>query len=89
MSYVIGSALVSATSVRRILRRHQLGTAPRRCRPGRTAFLRAQATGTLACDFFTVETVGLTVSLNAGANTIRLAAVTAAGGPNLDYVDVS
>jgi putative transposase len=51
---------VSATSVRRILRRHRLGPAPRRTRPSWTAFLRAQAGGMLACDFFTVETVGLT-----------------------------
>ena len=51
---------VSATSVRRILRRHRLGPAPRRGGPSWTAFLRAQATGMLACDFFTVETVGLT-----------------------------
>jgi putative transposase len=51
---------VSASSVRRILRRHRLGPAPRRSRPGWTAFLRAQVAGTLACDFFTVETVGLT-----------------------------
>ena len=50
---------VSATSVRRILRRHRLGPAPRRG-PSWTAFLRAQAAGMLACDFFTVETVGLT-----------------------------
>jgi len=34
---------VSATSVRRILRRHRLGPAPRRSGPGWTAFLRAQA----------------------------------------------
>jgi hypothetical protein len=51
---------VSATSVRTILRRHRLGPAPRRGGPGWTAFLRAQAAGMLACDFFTVETVGLT-----------------------------
>jgi putative transposase len=51
---------VSATSVRRILRRHRLGPAPRRGGPGWTTFLRAQAAGTLGCDFFTVETVGLT-----------------------------
>jgi putative transposase len=51
---------VSATSVRRILRRHRLGPAPRRSGPSWTAFLRVQAAGTLACDFFTVETVGLT-----------------------------
>jgi putative transposase len=51
---------VSATSVRRILRRHRLGPAPRRNGPSWTAFLRAQASAMLACDFFTVETVGLT-----------------------------
>jgi putative transposase len=51
---------VSATSVRRILRRHGIGPAPRRGGPTWTAFLRMQAAGILACDFFTVETVGLT-----------------------------
>jgi putative transposase len=51
---------VSATSVRRLLRRHRLGPAPRRSGPSWTAFLRAQAGGMLACDFFTVESVGLT-----------------------------
>jgi transposase InsO family protein len=51
---------VSATSVRTILRRHRLGPAPRRRGPTWTQFLRAQAAGTLACDFLTVETVFLT-----------------------------
>jgi transposase len=51
---------VSATSVRRILRRHRLGPAHRRNGPTWTAFLRAQAGGMLACDFLAVETVGLT-----------------------------
>jgi transposase InsO family protein len=52
---------VSVTSVRRILHRHRLGPAPRRGGgPSWVAFLRAQATGTLAIDFFTVETVSLT-----------------------------
>jgi hypothetical protein len=51
--------VVSATSVRRILRRHRLGPAPRRGGPGWVQFLRAQAAGTLAVDFFTVETVSL------------------------------
>jgi len=51
---------VSATSVRRILRRHRLGPAPRRTDPSWPAFLRAPAGAVLACDFFTVETVGLT-----------------------------
>jgi transposase InsO family protein len=51
---------VSASSVRRILRRHRLGPAPRRGGPSWSQFLRAQAGGLLACDFLTVETVGLT-----------------------------
>jgi putative transposase len=51
---------VSATSVRTILRRHRLGPAPRRGGPGWTQFVRAQAAALLACDFLTVETVGLT-----------------------------
>jgi hypothetical protein len=51
---------VSASSVRRILRRHQLDPAPRRRGPSWSQFLRAQAGGLLACDYFTVETVGLT-----------------------------
>jgi transposase InsO family protein len=51
---------VSATSVRRILHRHRIKPAPRRAGPSWTAFLRAQAAGMVACDFLTVETVGLT-----------------------------
>jgi transposase InsO family protein len=51
--------VVSATSVRNILRRHGLGPAPRRSGPTWVEFLRAQAANTIACDFFTVETVGL------------------------------
>jgi putative transposase len=51
---------VSATSVRTILRRHRLGPAPRRGGPSWTQFLRAQAAGALACDFLTMETIGLT-----------------------------
>jgi putative transposase len=51
---------LSATSVRSILRRHRLGPAPRRGGPTWTQFLRAQASAALACDFFTVETIGLT-----------------------------
>ncbi len=51
---------VSATSVRNVLRRNGLGPAPRRGGPTWVEFLRSQAAGVLACDFFTVETVGLT-----------------------------
>ena len=49
---------VSATAIATVLRRHGLGPAPRR---GLTwgEFLRAQAEGTLVCDFLTVETVPL------------------------------
>ena len=50
---------VGATTIRSILRRSGLGPAPRRSGPSWSEFLRAQATGILACDFFTVETVFL------------------------------
>jgi putative transposase len=47
---------VSTTSIRRVLRRHRLGPAPRGG-PSWSEFLRAQATGILATDFLTVDTV--------------------------------
>jgi putative transposase len=50
---------VSATSVRNVLRRHRLRPAPRRSGPTWTEFLRAQAAGALACDFFSVDTITL------------------------------
>ncbi len=50
---------VSATTVRKVLRRHRLGPAPRSAGPSWSDFLRAQAAGTLACDFFHVDTVAL------------------------------
>ncbi len=49
---------VSATSVRRVLRRAGLGPAPRGG-PTWSEFLRAQAHSVLATDFFTVDTVSL------------------------------
>src|SRR3989454_12256373 len=51
---------VSATTVRNVLRRNGLGPAPRRGGLSWAEFLRSQAAGVLACDFFTVETVALT-----------------------------
>jgi transposase len=50
---------VSATSVRNVLRRHRLKPAPRHSGPSWSEFLRAQAAGTLSCDFFHVDTVML------------------------------
>jgi len=50
---------LSATTVRKVLRRHRLGPAPRSSGPSWSEFLRAQAVGTLSCDFFHVDTVTL------------------------------
>src|SRR5450759_4841388 len=50
---------ISATTVRTILVRGGLDPAPRRAGPTWTEFLRSQAAGILATDFFTVETIGL------------------------------
>jgi hypothetical protein len=49
---------VGATTIRSILRRSGFGPAPRRGLSWRE-FLRAQAQGIMACDFFTVETAWL------------------------------
>jgi transposase InsO family protein len=50
---------ISATTIRVLLRRHGLGPAPRRGGPTWREFLRYQARGILAADFFTVETASL------------------------------
>ena len=50
---------ISATTIRTLLRANGLGPAPRRQGPGWGEFLRAQAHGILAIDFFTVETAFL------------------------------
>ncbi len=50
---------VGASTIRSILRREDLGPAPRRSGPSWSEFLRAQARGILACDFLTVETAWL------------------------------
>ena len=50
---------VSATAIRTTLRRHGLEPAPRRASGGWQVFLRQQAAGIVACDFFTVDTVWL------------------------------
>jgi putative transposase len=76
---------VSATSIRAVLRRHHLPPAPRRASTTWRAFLRAQAAGILATDFFTVETVLLKTLyvlfvIEIGTRRVRLAGVT--GHPN-------
>ncbi len=50
---------VSATAIRTILRRHGFDPAARGTTTTWRAFLRQQAAGIMACDFFTVDTVWL------------------------------
>jgi hypothetical protein len=50
---------VSAWAIRALLRRNGLGPAPQRAGPTWAEFLRNQARGILATDFFTVETIWL------------------------------
>jgi putative transposase len=73
---------VGATTIRSVLRRSGLGPAPRRGGPSWAEFLRAQAHGIVACDFFTVETVWLRTLyvlffIEHGSRHVRLAGVTA------------
>jgi len=50
---------VSATAIRTTLRRHGLDPAPRRGTTAWRTFLRHQAAGIVACDFFAVDTIWL------------------------------
>jgi hypothetical protein len=50
---------VSPTTVRKVLVRAGVPPAPERARQSWRSFLRQQAASVLACDFFTVETLGL------------------------------
>jgi putative transposase len=51
--------IVSATTVKKILRAEQLGPAGQRPGPSWREFLRAQANSMMAVDFFTVDTIWL------------------------------
>ena len=73
---------VAATTIRSLLRSAQAGPAPRRTGPTWTEFLRAQADGIIACDFFTVETAWLRtlyvlVFIELGSRRIQLSPATA------------
>jgi transposase len=72
---------VSGTTIRTVLLRNGLRPAPRRTSATWRAFLRAQASGIVAVDFFTVETVWLTTLyvlfvIELGTRRVRLAGVT-------------
>jgi len=72
---------ISPSTVQRILRQAGLGPAPRRAGPSWSTFLRAQAHGVLACDFFTVETVWLRrlyalFFIELGTRRVHLAGIT-------------
>ena len=82
---------VAATTVKKVLRAAGLEPAPRRDGPSWSQFLRAQADGILACDFFSIETVFLRTLyvlffIEVGSRrlhvTTRLATPTGTSAPN-------
>jgi putative transposase len=80
---------VSATTIRTLLRRNGFGPAPRRSGSTWTQFLRVQAGAILACDFFTVETIGLKtlyVLFFIEISTRRVVAAGVSANPNSAWV---
>jgi putative transposase len=80
---------VSATAIRTTLRRHGMDPTPRPTVTTSRAFLRQQAAGIVACDFFTVDTVWLRrlyvlFFIEVGTRRVHLAGVTA--NPNTTWV---
>jgi putative transposase len=72
---------VSVSSTRRILRAHGIDPAPRRASASWRSFLRQQAAGIVACDFFTVDTIWLRrvyvlFVIELGSRRVHLAGVT-------------
>jgi putative transposase len=72
----------SRNAEKRVLRAHDFDPAPRRTPTNWRSFLRQQATGILACDFFTVDTVFLQrvyvlFVIELGSRRVHLAGVTA------------
>ncbi len=80
---------VGATTIRSLPRFARVGPAPRRAGPSWTEFLRAQAQGITACDFFSVETAWLRTLyvlafIELGSRRIHLSPATA--HPNSAWV---
>jgi len=79
---------VGASSIKRLLAREGLGPAPRRG-PSWSEFLRSQADGILACDFFTVEsaflrTLHVLFFIEVGSRRLHITAATRS--PNGTFV---
>jgi putative transposase len=73
---------ISASSISRVLRAHGIDPAPRPASTTWRSFLRRQAAGILACDFFTIDTVFLQrlyvlFVIEVRSRRVRLAGVTA------------
>jgi putative transposase len=80
---------VSATTIRTLLRRHGLEPAPRREGPSWSEFIRVQAHGILAFDFFTVESLFLRtfyVLLAIEIESRRIHVLGVARNPNATWV---
>jgi len=76
------SCVVSASSVRRVLIAHGIPPAPRRSVTTWRSFIRTQAAGIVACDFFSVDTVlvhrlYVLFFIEVGSRRVWLAGVTA------------
>src|SRR6266498_1991085 len=72
---------VSPSSIRRVPRAHGIDPAPRRAPSSWRSFLRQQAAGIVACDFFTVDTIFLRrvyvlFFIEFGSRRVHLAGVT-------------
>ena len=72
---------VSATKIRTLLRANGLGPAPRRDGPTWSQFLRAQAKGILALDFFTAETLWLRTCTSCSRSSSGLAGCMSSASP--------
>jgi putative transposase len=81
--------VVSATAIRRLLRRNRIGPAPLRSRQTWKAFLRAQASAIVLTDFFSVDTVFLKrlyVLLYMELATRRVICFAVSDHPDADWV---